>query len=232
MAELGFDQIQDLIAFSLREAIRNNAHLALERDYFSGYPDAATWPIMIGGVGVRLFDKAMDALIHRGFIEKKLTDFAFTGKGMLYVESQIKKQDTFLSDNWDKIELDIASDEPNKWVAIQIIPHFNEDIPAANRSVSRQDNAWNEPDYVGEIDHVTEEKVRELIKQVVNDVPKAGLNNLDQSQALARLEAAQKLAEAPVPQWGKVSEILAPMENIAVIGASITIILAALVPLL
>tara|TARA_R110001592_G_scaffold225326_1_gene481191 strand:- start:225 stop:1028 length:804 start_codon:yes stop_codon:yes gene_type:complete len=101
----------------------------------------------------------------------------------------------------------------------------NEDIPAAGRFVRRTDNAWNEPDYEGEIDVAVEEKLRDLINQCIENLPKSGLSNSDQAQAVARLEAADKLANAPVPQWGSVRDLLAAMVNIAVVGASIAAIL-------
>lgn len=102
------------------------------------------------------------------------------------------------------------------------------EIPASDRIVSRADNAWNEPDHAGEISDEDAELVKKLVREVIEEVPKTDLSNSDKSQAIARLEAAEKLANAPVPQWGKVQEILAPMEKIAVIGASIAIILAQL----
>lgn len=109
---------------------------------------------------------------------------------------------------------------------------FEEKIPAADRYVAKSDNSWNEPDYDGEIDSEIEDQVRDLIRKAIDDLPQAELSNADQSQALARLESAQKLADAPEPQWRKVCEILAPMEKIAVIGASIAMILSVLGPFL
>ncbi|MCF3631191.1 hypothetical protein RJ527_05105 [Thalassospiraceae bacterium LMO-SO8] len=102
-------------------------------------------------------------------------------------------------------------------------------VPASDRTVTNRDNVWNEPDYVGELEPEKEEEIRNLIKLAIAELPNAGLSNADQSQASAQLEAAEKLANAPVPKWGKVKEILEPLAQIAAIGGLIVAIIALIV---
>jgi len=90
-------------------------------------------------------------------------------------------------------------------------------------------DSWKKPDTVGELSSESVEQIKSLIDQAIKELPKVKLSNEDQSQAMARLEAAQKLANAPMPPWGKVKELLEPMSQMAGVGSLIVAIIALII---
>lgn len=98
-------------------------------------------------------------------------------------------------------------------------------IPDIDHTTSEN---WLEPDELGAIAPETEEKIRELIRKAIDDLDSSDLTNEEKSQASAVLKAAQSLANAPTPQWGKVKGILEPLSQVAAIGGTIIAIIALL----
>lgn len=221
--DLSFDQIQDLVLYALRQAVLEDTNFDIGYNDLPSSLDRYSHSLEIVGVRPRMMHKAISALKHRKYvvmIQHNGHQLDLSGAGMLYVDRQLIDSETFLGRISPIVQIHASEDGAGHWQSAEI--NIGEDVvPASDRFVSSRDNAWNEPDYDGNLDSATEDKIRELIKKFIEDLPSANLSNSDYAQALARLEAADKLANAPVSQWGKVHEILAPMVDIAVIGTSI-----------
>jgi len=165
-------------------------------------------PITLSEAYVR---RALDELIKAEYVIYDSDDDTITisNRGIKYYDNQAKKDDSNIS---------IIRKTGNDYF------YENSD----STTIGEKD-AWKKSDYQGELNQETTEKIRVLLKQAISELPQAGLSNQEQSQATARLEAADKLANAPTPPWGKVKELLSPLSDLVRIGAFIVDILRLIV---
>jgi len=72
-------------------------------------------------------------------------------------------------------------------------------------------DAWQRPDYKGELSPEAVSKVRDALQKLVDGVGDLPLVEGERNQVKARLQAALSLAQAPTPPWGKTVEMLEPL---------------------
>ena len=94
-----------------------------------------------------------------------------------------------------------------------------------NIPLSHTKDSWLHPDYKGSLDSESAYNVRNLLESVLKQVDSITVSGQERAQLQARLQAGLSLAQAPVPPWGKLIEIVGPIATIPSLNQQIRMIL-------
>ena len=181
----------------LSHAILATTHLALREGINDGYVTIddirQSFPIRISDAFLR---RATNEILHQGYIQynRKNDTVIIHNKGIKYYDSQLKKNDSFIS-HFEKDRMGFFE-------------KYGGELKAEN------EQEWNQPDWLGEISQKDIDEIKILLRKILETLQGMEFNQQEYAQASGPVRASHELIEMPRPPLGKLKELLQPLSSL------------------